>query len=272
MDRHSLTSADGTRLSAYRWEPSAPARGDLVLVHGLGEHAGRYQHVADGLAGRGWRVHAVDLRGHGLSDGKRGHVDRWQEYLDDVRALLATLPGPYAMLAHSMGGLIALELSFDAHGLLALGASSPGVAPAVAIPAWKRVGARFLARLLPRLSMSNEIPATDICADQAVVERYLADPLVFSTVTPAWFREYTRAGERVMEGAARGQAPLYLFWGEDERIIHQPTLERLGRGWGGPTQVKTWPGLRHETLNEPVGAEVLAGFADWLDARLPAAS
>lgn len=263
MHTETISSRDGLELRVARWEPPDEVAGQLVLVHGLGEHLGRYDYVATQLAAAGWRVSALDLRGHGESGGKRGHVDAWSDYLNDLRALVATVDGPFVLLAHSMGGLVVLDYLRDATGVRAAVLSGPAVGVAVPIPGWKNAGARVLTRLLPRLSMDNEIDPQWICSDPAVVSAYQQDPLVFSTVTPRWFTEMLTAVDRVHAHAPRYDIPMWIGWGEGDRLVSTEALARLAKAIPSAT-ARPWPGLYHEILNEPVRDDILAEILAWL--------
>ncbi len=108
-EQQTLTSRDGTRLNAVVWAPERHLERTLVITHGLAEHMGRYEHVAEAFVEAGWRVIGLELRGHGDSDGKRGHVDAWSRYVEDLQAAIAFADGPVWILGHSMGGLIAIS-------------------------------------------------------------------------------------------------------------------------------------------------------------------
>jgi len=272
MNALELRSADGTKLKAYRWEPEGTSKADVVLVHGGMEHLGRYTYVGEYLAGRGYRVIGVDLRGHGHSEGKRGHVDRWNQYVEDVRAAIATLEGNYFMVCHSMGGLITLDHLRTASSVRGVIASAPLLGLAIQAPAVKTMAAKLLSKLVPALSMHNELDGALVCTDQEVVDRYNADPLVFSTITPRWYTEMLAALERVHRFAEKFRTPLYLCYGTEDAIVDTDAIEIFSKQYGGPVEIKAWPGLFHEIFNEPNKEEVLETACDWLDALANPAS
>jgi len=270
LERIPLLSADGTEIAAVRWSPAAEVRGDVLLVHGLAEHMGRYGHVAKALTDAGYRVLGVELRGHGHSGGKRGHVDTWDQYVDDVRAGANAIGRPHAVLAHSMGGLVSLDHLRDGEAW-AVFTSAPLIEAAVPAPAWKVAAARVLTSLLPRLSMGNEIPSSWICTDPAVVAAYDADPLVYGTVTPRWYTEMLGAQGRVKGSAASYDLPLFAAWGTGDKIVSGPAIAAFAERWGGSKQVKAYDGLFHEILNEPVKDAILAEVVAFLDTHRPSA-
>lgn len=261
-----VQSADGTRITLYRQEASQAPKADVLLVHGLADHMGRYSHVAEAFAVAGFRVTGVDLRGNGLSDGKRGHVMAWQELVDDLAAAAQSLPTPPVVVAHSMGGLVALDYA-RAHPVPALILSAPLLKPKVAIPAWKKAAARLLNRLLPAVPMGNELDAKAVSRHPEVIHSYDTDPLVYHTTTPRWYREMLNAGLRNCDGASGMTTPLLCMWGSGEKIVDPEAIAQLCSEWGGPVDTRVWDGLYHEIFNEPERAEVLKMTTTWLSQR-----
>jgi alpha-beta hydrolase superfamily lysophospholipase len=268
MVHETTRSADGTRLSTTLWTPPGEIVGKVGLVHGVGEPLGRYAHVGNALAAAGYAVRGVDFRGHGRSDGKRGHVLNWERYVDDLRAAIALDPGPHAIVAHSMGTMVSLDHMRDASPWGYVG-SATTVGVAVDAPKWKLKASRVLSRVYPSLSLSNEIPAEHICSDPAVVAAYAADPLVFSTITPRWFVEMQKAQQRIHAAAAHYTTPAYIPYGSDDRIISIPSLIDFAGRYRADITLARQDNMRHEVFNEPDNAAVLAGVVDWLNANNP---
>lgn len=235
---------------------------DLLVVHGLAEHALRYRHVAEAFAARGWTVHVLELRGHGKSGGKRGHVDRWSLYVDDVRAAAASLRPGWALLAHSMGGLVALDAVRDGLGPARLAVSNPLLGVRLKAPKVKVMAAGLLSRLAPRLSLKNEIDPAGLSRDPAVGRAYAVDPEVYDTITPRWYTEMEAARARVR--AARFPVPLAFFLSDADPICDPMAAQALAQDVGAP--VKVYPGMLHEILNEIGKEQVIADIADWLEA------
>jgi len=256
------SASDGTRLAAYCWRPEVPAIGRVLLVHGLGEHLGRYQGIASALAATGLEVAGVDLRGFGRSGGRRGHVRRWHDYATDLDAALGILsPGPVVLLAHSMGGLVALDwlqTSPQASRSTALILSGPLVGNAIHPPAWKHHLASTLSLLCPILPFPNGIPIEDLCSVPGEVEAFRKDPLRVGTVTPRWYTEMQAALKRVWAFLPQARLPLQLHIAGEERIIDKQALERLAANWTAPITRLDWPLLYHEILHEERQAEVAA--------------
>lgn len=265
----SARADDGVALQARRWRADSAERARVLLVHGLGEHLGRYEATGAALAARGIRVQGCDLRGHGRSGGRRGHVERWSDYHLDLAAV-APEP-PFAVLAHSMGGLIALDWT---RALLAGGApaaapralalTSPLLGVAVPLPGWKRALAGLLARLAPRLPLDNEIRLPDLCTDAEEVERFRRDPLREGRSTPRWYAEMQAARARALQALPGLRLPIQWHLAGDERIVDAAAIERAAAACPGTVALLRWPQGRHELLLEPFAGEVRRKIADFL--------
>ena len=264
MHTSTIQSADGTKL---RIGKSGEGDKHVLLVHGLAEHIDRYDHVIEALNAAGWSVTAVELRGHGKSEGKRGHVDSWGQYLDDVRAAAATIDGPVVLIGHSMGGLVALDLAIEGldNGIRGMALSDPNVAVAIEAPVIKVMGAKLLSKLLPSLSLDNELDASMICRHQPVVDKYLDDPMVYSTITPRWFTEMVKSQERVVGHTTQYKTPLLMLLGEGDAICDGKTSAALARNWGGEAKTISYPELYHEIFNELEGETVINDMIEWME-------
>ncbi|MFT5684930.1 MAG: acylglycerol lipase [Myxococcota bacterium] len=261
------TSADGTRLRLGRW--GEPGR-NLLLVHGLAEHLGRYQHVGETLAAAGWRVTAVELRGHGESEGQRGHVQRWIHYVEDVRAAAGVAGAdhnPMVAVAHSMGGLVTLSAieNLVHPPIQAVALSNPLLKVATDPPAAQVFAARIASRILPWLPQSSGLSADLISRDPEVVARYEADPLVYGTITPRWFCNVLRAQAAVHAYAGQYDIPLRMMVGTADGICDHNTALQFADAWGGPVVKAVYEGLYHELFNEPEKETVLSELIAWLD-------
>ncbi len=263
-EMHTLRSTDGTALRVARW---GSADRDVLIVHGLAEHAGRYEHVAAALVAAGWRVTLLELRGHGRSEGRRGHVMSWQDYADDVRAAATFVGRPFVLLAHSMGGLVSLSTLLEpmSPAVRALALSNPLLGVKVQAPAIKIKAAKLLSRLLPWLPLSNELDTNAISRDPAVVRAYEADPLVYGKITPRWYTEMLAAQVRVHAAAASYRLPLHLMVSDADQMCDHEAALRLFAAYGGPKSHVLYPHLYHELFNEPEQKQVLAELIAWLE-------
>ena len=264
METSFIHSADGTRL---RIGKSGGGDKNVLLIHGLAEHLGRYGHVVEALNEAGWAVTAVELRGHGESEGKRGHVKCWTQYLDDARAAAATIDGPVVIIGHSMGGLVALDLAIEGleNGIKGMALSDPNVAVAFEAPAIKVIAGKVLSKILPSVALANELDASLICRHQPVVDAYLDDPLVYSTITPRWFTEMVKSQKRVVGHATKYDTPLLMLLGEGDVICDWKASAALARNWGTKAEVITYPELYHEIFNELEGETVIKDMITWME-------
>jgi alpha-beta hydrolase superfamily lysophospholipase len=270
-----VSTADGLKLHWRRWLAEGASRGCVQIVHGLGEHSGRYEHVAAALTGSGWDVLAHDLRGHGLSEGRRGVIVDGAAMLADVARVMDAGRHPsglHVMLGHSMGGLIAARFvaerlsatpaawSRDVDGLVL---SSPALD--LGMNAGQKLLLALLGRVAPDLAVGNGLKPTWISRDPAVVQAYRDDPLVHDRVTPRLVRFLLAGGEVVRQRAAHWKVPTLLLWAGADRCVAPAGSAALAVA-APPTvlSAKVFPGLFHEIFNEPEKAEVLAQLSAWL--------
>lgn len=260
----SADSDDGTRLRLIRW---GDGHRDVLLVHGLAEHAGRYTHVAERLVAAGYRVTFLELRGHGESEGQRGHTRRWHRYVEDLQTAGALVGRPMAIVAHSMGGLVTLDALREPFTPQVLGValSNPLVRPS-SVPSEPRQRlVRALSRVVPFLPIPTELDAALLSRDRDVVLAYEADPAVYPTVTVRWAAEMMDATDRVAADPPRIDTPLRLMLGTADGICEPAASRSLVGGWSGPSEIVAYEGSYHELFNEPDKAVVLDAMVEWLD-------
>ena len=262
---------DGLALSEFHYPCSAP-RARVVLVHGYAEHMGRYPHVIEALTGAGFEVHAFDLRGHGRSEGVRGHVRRFQEYLDDLDLFLEEeLPRdlPRFLIGHSLGGLLSLRYVLDRpDAFKALAVSSPYLHLATDVHFLKEAAATAASHLAPKLLTKSPIAAKSLSHDPAMVEAYIADPLVFKTFTARWFVEARKAQEEVLERAAEIRLPVLMMIGTADPIAQPERSRQVFARLGSPDKtLKVYDGFFHEVFNETGRERVIGDLVGWLGVR-----
>lgn len=265
MEHLFVHSADHTRLHVVHLPPAAEARGDVVIVHGLAEHAGRYDYVMERLAAEGWHAWFLELRGHGDSEGRRGHVGAWADYDQDLLAVARHLDRPFHVLAHSMGGLVVLDAVLAGLPLhvASVALTNPLLGLALVAPRWKTLGATCLSAILPTLPIGNELEPAFLCHDAAVVEAYRQDPKVFKTVTPRWYAEMNRAMERVQAAAGVFLPPLLMITSTGDRICSPEQARHFVEASGGPHEHLVLQDLFHEVLNEASRDETLDRILAW---------
>lgn len=269
----SLVAADGTSLAWYRRDPSGRTpRSVAVLVHGLGEHVGRHGELVAHLVRAGIAVVGADLRGHGRSGGPRGHVARFDDYLDDLGLVVSAARqsprgAPLWLVGHSLGALIVLRLVEQRRvpGLAGIVLSAIGIDPILPVPAWKRLLGRVGAWLAPRLPVDAGIRARMLSRDPAVQDRYDGDPLVHRVATPGWYREFEAARRDALAGAARVSVPVLLVHGEADPIASVEGSRRLaGALTGADVTLRVYPGARHEVFTDPECGDAPGDVERWM--------
>jgi alpha-beta hydrolase superfamily lysophospholipase len=276
-----LRLPDGTATFVRSWPPpdGVARRGSIVLVHGLGEHSGRYGHVAGRLTALGLEVRGYDLRGHGRSEGARGSIPRDDALLEDLRFVFddADRRGRAAgddaaplLLGHSLGGTIAAAATLGGHvAPRALVLSSPALALHVSRP---RAALLALARrLIPDRQFPNELPVEKLSHDPGEVAAYRADELVHDRITPRMFGFLADAGAAARRDAARLTAPTLLLAAGDDGIVAARGARELAAGLDPAIgTAHFYDGLYHEIFNErePDRARVLGDLSGWIERRL----
>ena len=268
-----LKTRDGLTLHLQHW-PAAATRGVLV-VHGLGEHIGRYAQVAAQLNACGWQVYGYDQRGHGRSEGPRGGLQADDDLLHDLSAVVdavrAVQSGPLVLLGHSMGGLVAARFVAGdgaepwSRPVEALVLSSPALDAGMSIV--KKLLLASLGRLAPNLAVGNGLKPEWISRDAAVVRAYVADPLVHDRVTPRLARFIVDGGEVVGARAEQWRVPTLLLYAGSDRCV--APAGSAGFAAAAPQAVVAAHEFRplfHEIFNEPEQAEVFGVLRDWLAA------
>jgi alpha-beta hydrolase superfamily lysophospholipase len=262
------SARDGTRLRVRQWNAVGEPWADVLLVHGLAEHSGRYEHVGRWLAAAGIQVTAYDLRGFGASGGRRAWVDHWSSHVDDLEDRLAAVRAssggrPVVLYGHSLGGLLALGYAVaEPRRPLpdALVLSAPALEST--IPAWKQRVAGVLSRVAPNLALANALDGEVLSRDPAVAEAYLADPLNQHRTTTRFGATALEEQSRVRGALDRLSIPTLVYHGEDDRLVPTASSERLGEL--ATVSRRTYPKLRHESHNEPEGEAVVTDVVAWL--------
>lgn len=263
-------------LHAWTWSRVSP-RGAVALVHGAGEYCGRYEHVAARLNAAGYAVLGLDLPGMGLSPGRRGHVEHFDDYLGVVDETLQGLANlhpdvPRFLYGHSMGGLIAVRwLQVRRPATETLGGvvlSSPCLDLSLAIPpSLLRAGAA-LERIWPTMPQSTRIPSNAVSRHPDVVARYGSDPLVLHRVTVRWAMELQRAMQAAREGDAAFPVPTLVLQAGADRIVSAAATRDFAAQLQAPVKsYREFDGLYHELHNEPERDEVLGEIVAFLDSR-----
>ncbi len=285
-----LTTDDGLPLHMRQWrkpqDGGDATAGTVLIVHGLGEHIGRYSAVAARLNAAGYQVVGYDQRGHGESGGARGDVPDGEalqrdlaRVIDALRADAELARGPLLLLGHSMGGLVAAR--FVVGGLTANSAgalpawfrpvdglilSSPALDPGLS--GWQRLQLLLGLTLAPHLAVGNGLKPDWICRDPAVVRAYLADPLVHNRITPTLAKTFVEGGDLVRLHAPDWVLPTLLMWaGSDRCVLPEGSAEFAAAAPPAVVSAQCFAPLFHEIFNEPECGEVFARLEAWLDAK-----
>lgn len=264
----------GLRLFTRHWPHPAP-KATVAIVHGFGEHSGRYAHVARALHDRGYRVFAFDLRGHGKSEGPRAYVQSFDAFLGDVGAYLrwvdAQAPDrPRFLLAHSLGGCISTLFTLRHRPKLAgLVLSGPALKLGEDFSPAKIAAGRFLGRYFPRLPI-EKLDSGSVSRDPEVVRAYQADPLVFhGWVRTGFGLAFMAAAEEVGERMEEVDLPLLVLQGAKDRLVNKAGGRELyERARSKDKTLTVYPDLYHEVFNEPERQAVLSDLCAWLDRRV----
>lgn len=264
----------GTEIYYQSWTPTGKSKAILALAHGIGEHSGRYAHVADYFAGMGYAFWACDLRGHGKSGGRRGHINSFHEYLADldhlIRVAREKTPAPKTfMIGHSLGGLIApLYAQQYPRELTGLILSAPAFREKVKASPLTILLAKTISPILPTFTAKTGLDANLLSRDREVVRKYVEDPMVHGVVTARWFTEYRRAQDEAMRAASELVLPTLVLQGGADGIVDAHVTSEFFRKLASPDKtLRVFDGFYHEVLNEPGKESVLRDMDAWLTAR-----
>ncbi len=270
-----FVGASSTELYYQRWKPDTAPRAVLAVVHGFGEHSGRYLNFVNYFVPRGFALYAFDHRGHGKSPGVRGHVNQWSEFRDDVRAFIQLVreqePGkPVFILGHSLGGLITLEYALHypdgLHGVIASGPLlvQAGLSPVVIALA------KVLSRIAPSTAIKTGLDSSTISRDPAVVKAYQTDPLVHGFGTPRMSTEITAAQNWTNAHAADLTLPFYMILGGEDKLVPPEGGRKFFANVSSPDKaLHDYAGAYHETHNDLIKDQVFTDLNQWLEAHLP---
>ncbi len=288
-----FTARDGENLALYEWPlndwTSQPGRlehprGVVLIVHGLGEHACRYDHVATRLMNWGFVVRAYDQRGHGQSRGllpdDSALLDDLAEIVDDTRQRCLQLRRgntglPLILLGHSMGGLVAGRfVSLGMRPVEGLVLSSPALNPGLGL--LQKAMLTVLPSVAPNLSVANGLDVNYLSHDGEVVQKYLADPLVHNRISPRLAQFIRSAGKATLAAADDWETPTLLLYAGADRLVDPAGSAAFARRVAcspdarpGTVSARCFGELYHEIFNEPKSAPVFRALEVWLEARFP---
>ncbi len=269
MSTRTLDAADGNPIHLVDLGDADAAK-TLIIVHGYGEHGGRYLERAQTFVDAGYRVLIPDVRGHGKSGGPRGHVMEYNTYLDDLGRVMEEIAeaSTLYLFGHSHGGLIVATWLIERRSRVARAAlSSPFFGLGLKPPMWKELAAKVLGGVLPKVSLPSEIDPAHVSHDPAVVEDYKNDPLNHTVANARWYTEAVAAQERALEGAPRIDLPILVLQAGDDRLVAPAASRRWCDAAPELVQYEEIEGAFHELLFEVDGQRHADRVLDWFEAH-----
>jgi alpha-beta hydrolase superfamily lysophospholipase len=269
-----LKSEDGTSLFAREWRPVQEPKAWITMSHGTSEHSGRYDRMGRVLNEAGYALVMPDLHGNGLSEGKRGHIDCFSQYTDDLKAALAYTRGQHPKAhflgGHSLGGLIAARVAIEnPPGISGVFLGGASFRLAFDPPAWKTRMSGFLSRFLPSLQFSNEFDMADLTHDTEIVERQRNDLHNHGKVTPRMYVEVLKTQQEVKNRTDRLKLPLLVMHGGADKINAVSGSEEFHSAAGSKEKrLIIYEGFYHEIFNEIEREKVFSDLIGWMDVIL----
>lgn len=267
------------KIYAQGWLPDAAKykepKAVVLLLHGLGEHSSRYEHVAEFFTHHGFAVLACDRSGHGKSGGSRGHIAKYEYVFDDIVKLHSQATSKYPnipvfLYGHSMGGGIVLDylLNKKHTGLKGVIATSPLLEPAFKPPAVLLFIGKIMRSIYPGFTQNNQLDVNQISKDKSVVAAYTADPLVHSKVSSETALGMLTSGENSLKNVGKINIPLLLLHGDKDGLTSHVATQQFASKATGDVTLKIWEGGYHELHNDPEKMEVLEFIYQWILKKL----
>lgn len=270
-DEFKFKTFDGLQLFGQSWQPESQPQAVICLVHGLGEHSGRYTHVAAQITQAGYTLISFDLRGHGKSEGPRGHTPSYEALMQDISSLLEVANKQFPQLpsflyGHSLGGNLVLNyvLRYKPQ-LKGVIVTDPWLCLAFKPSASKIILGKIANKIYPSFSQSSGLDTKALSHDSEVVHAYENDPLVHDHISARMFIGIYQSGQWALEHALEFPLPLLLMHGGADKIISIEASKEFANKIPEKCTFKIWDGLYHEIHNEPEKEEVFKFLIDWLD-------
>ena len=270
-EEYEWLSNDKKKIYAQSWQPDQQPDGILLVVHGLGEHSGRYELLANEFNQYGLAVLSLDMVGNGRSEGKRGHIKNYQRLMEQVDLLIMKseelFPGkPRILFGHSWGGNLVLNYAMmkDPH-VDALIASSPWLRLAFRPPAYLLFCMSILKKIAPSITVKGPVQSSNRCHNPAVNEEVQNDPLMHRWISIRMFEIINRQGIYAMKNIYKINRPLLLMHGNEDRVTSYEATEEMARNTSHLTRLKIWDGLYHELISEFENKEIFLYIISWLE-------
>lgn len=266
-----ITAKDGKKLKFYSWLPDQKIYAAIGIIHGLGEHSNRYNDFAKYFCDKGFGIYSIDLRGHGLSEGKRGHINNFNTLLDDSEEMFIqirkrNLNIPMIMFGHSLGGCIALNYLCQKKSKeieLAI-ISSPWLKTVIEPPKFLLLIQKLLSKLFPNLTLNNRLNPKDLSKDTSVVENYIKDPLVHGRISIKMFSEVNKSIRKIETESNRIDIPILLIHGKKDKIISYKGTENVAKKIKY-SNLKLWEKVFHEPHNDYEKNQILKYYFNFIN-------
>lgn len=267
-------SKDGIKFFTQGWEPDKKPKAVVCLVHGHGEHTGRYVHVGEAFTQAGYVLTGFDLRGHGKSGGPRGHAPSFEALMQDIDRFLKETEARYPKLprflyGHSLGGILVLNYALrrrpDVVGVISTAA---GLRTALEEQKFKILMARVLGTLMPTVTLASGLDPKTLSRDPKVVQAYIDDPLVHDQMTLGFGKTMLSVLPWTFEHAHEFPVPLLIMHGGSDMLGYPKGSQDFASRVPLNCTLKIWDGLYHEIHNEPEKAQVLKTMVEWMDVQL----
>ncbi len=270
-------SFDGMKLSGYIWEPKESPKAIINLVHGFGEYSERYDYWAMKFANEGFAVHAIDYRGHGKSDGRRGYISNFEDLLKDIDVLLKEskklFPNlPQFIYGHSLGGNIVTNYILKRkNSFIGAVISSPWYKLAFNPSSITLIFARIMNKLYPKFTQNSKLELIGLTHDKNIVDQYIRDPLIHEKISARMFFETYNAGHWVLENTEKLNLPVLIQHGNDDNITsYKASKEFFEKAKNKKKDIvyKEWEGLYHELHNELKKDQIFEFVLKWVENKL----
>jgi len=265
-----IKSKDGSNLMYYSWLPNKKINVAIGIIHGLGEHSNRYDDFAEYFCKKGFGVYSIDLRGHGKSEGKRGHINNFKKLIDDSEEMFINirkenLNVPMVMFGHSLGGCIALNYLCENQSKeidLAI-ISSPWLRTVLEPPKFILYIQKILVGLFPSLTLNNRLDPYDLSKDTDIVKKYIEEPLVHNKISLKMFSEVNKAIDKIENESEKINIPVLLVHGKKDNIISFKGTEKVSKKINN-SKLTLYEGLYHEPHNDLEKNEILADYTSFI--------
>lgn len=265
-----ILNSSGKKIFFREWKIKGQPKKNILIIHGLGEHSGRYKEFAEFYIKKGIGVYALDLQGHGKSEGKRGHIKSFEEYLDSIENLLIFirkkfLDTPIILFGHSLGGLIGLNFLIERESKEIESAviSSPWIETAIKIPEYLIIIQKNLKRVFPSLRLNNRLISNHLSKNKDIVSEYDKDELVHNKISLKLYSEVMRSIDNVKEKASRIKIKILLYHGKSDKIISSNGTLKISKQLK-KHKIKLYENVYHEPHNDLEKEEIYQDILEFI--------